>query len=92
MDGYNHRFDLVTRDFKNQKRCVDDSILWGESIEENFMKTCQYLSITGSAGLIMNPDKFVFCKRKLEFLGFELTEDGVEPGRELLKSILIFQD
>ena len=32
MDAYNHRFDLITRDVKNQKRCVDDSILWGDTI------------------------------------------------------------
>ena len=90
MDAYCHRFDLITRDVKDKKRCVDDSILWGETIEENFMKTCRYLTLTGGAGIIMNPDKFVFCRKKLEFLGFELTEDGVEPGRELLKSILEF--
>ena len=38
----------------------------------------------------MNPEKFKFCKKKVEFLGFELTDDGVEPGRELLKYILDF--
>ena len=90
MDAYNHRFDLITKDVGHQKRCVDDSILWGETIEENFMRTCEYLTLTGGAGIIMNHEKFVFCKKKLEFLGFELTEDGVEPGRELLKSILDF--
>ena len=47
MDAYNHRFDLIVRDFQDMKRCVDDSILWGHSIEETFIKTCQYLSLTG---------------------------------------------
>ena len=59
MDAYNHRFDLITRDIKDKKRCVDDSILWGHSIEETFFKTCQYLTTTGQAGIIMNPDKCV---------------------------------
>ena len=90
MDAYNHRFDLITRDIGYKKRCVDDSILWGDSIEEIFKRTCEYLTLTGGAGIIMNPDKFVFGKKKLEFLGFEITEDGVEPGRGLLKSILEF--
>ena len=65
-------------------------MLWGDNIEETFLKTCQYLTLTGAAGIIMNPDKFVFCKKKLEFLGFELNDEGVEPGKELLKSILEF--
>ena len=29
-------------------------------------------------------------KREVEYLGFQLTEDGVEPGDELMKSILNF--
>ena len=37
MDAYNYRFDLITREDK--KRCVDDSIIWGQSIEETFLKT-----------------------------------------------------
>ena len=90
QDGYNHRFDLVTRDFKYKKRCVDDSIIWGNSIEEIFFRTCEYLTITGNSGIIMNPEKFVFAKKELEFLGFKLTTDGIEPGRELLKSISEF--
>ena len=90
QDAYNHRFDLITRDFKNKKRCVDDSIIWGETIEETFFRTCEYLTLTGGAGIIMNPEKFIFCQKRLEFLGFELTEDGVEPGKELLKSISEF--
>ena len=63
QDAYNHRFDLITRDFIKKKRCVDDSILWGETIEEIFFSTCEYLSLTGAAGIIMNPDKFVFGKK-----------------------------
>ena len=90
QDGYNHRFDLITRDITNKRRCVDDSIVWGTTIEEIFFKTCEYLTTTGQAGIIMNPEKFTFCKKRLEFLGFELTEDGVEPGKDLLKSITEF--
>ena len=90
QDGYNHRFDLITRDFEFKRRCVDDSIIWGNNIEEIFFRTCEYLYITGNAGIIMNPDKFVFGKKRLEFLGFELTEEGIEPSKEMLKSIANF--
>ena len=69
---------------------MDDSILWEDTIKDNFIRTCEYLTLTGGAGIIMNPEKFVFCKKKFEFLGFELINDGLEPGRELLRSILGF--
>ena len=90
QDGYNHRFDLVTQDFKHKKPCVDDSILWGDSIEEVFLRTCEYLSLTGNAGIIMNPEKFKFAKENVEFLEFELKADSIEPGEELIKSIRDF--
>ena len=32
-DGYNHRFDEVTRGLRNHDRCVDDTIIWAETIE-----------------------------------------------------------
>ena len=38
----------------------------------------------------MNPEKFVFAKKKLKFLGFELSEESIQPGKELLKSISEF--
>ena len=90
QDAYNHRFDLITRDFKHKKRCVDDSIIWGETIEEIFKRTCEYLSLTSAAGIIMNPEKFKFGKKCVEFLGFELKEDSIEPGKDLINSIREF--
>ena len=51
------------------------------------MKTCRYLSTTGDDGIIMDPEEFVFCRKQREFVGFELSKHGVEPGREILKSI-----
>ena len=89
-DGYCHRFDEVTRGFQDHKRLVDDSILWDLSLEELFFKTCRYLTMCGNGGILMNRNKFVFGKKEVEYLGFQLTEVGVEPGDELMKSILNF--
>ena len=38
----------------------------------------------------MNPEKFKFARKRVEFLGFELKEDSIEPGNELIKSIRDF--
>ena len=38
----------------------------------------------------MNQNKFVFGRQEVEYLGFNLKKDGVEPGDELLRSILNF--
>ena len=46
-DAYTARFDEVTKEVQNCKRCVDDSILYEATIEENFRKTCEYLYLLG---------------------------------------------
>ena len=89
-DGYCHRFDEVTRGFQDHKRLVDDSILWDSCLEELFFKTCRYLTMCGNGGILMNRNKFVFGRKEVEYLGFQLKKDGVEPGDELIKSILNF--
>ena len=38
----------------------------------------------------MNPEKFKFARRNLKFLGFQLKEDSIEPGEDLIKMIRDF--
>ena len=69
---------------------VNYSILWDESIVRNFLKTCQYLTITEKLSIIMNPENLVFCRKILKFVGFELSEECIKPENELLTSIKEF--
>ena len=48
-DGYTARYDQITRDIPNYKRCV--GILWEWSIEGNFLRTCENLSLIGNNGI-----------------------------------------
>jgi hypothetical protein len=89
-DGYVHRYDLITRDVKNVTRCVDDSCLWEETIEEQFFATCRYFLLGTNNGIVYTWKKFVFCQRELEFVGFWLAEDGVRPTLGMLESIQSF--
>jgi hypothetical protein len=89
-DGYCARYDMVTKDVKNYKRCVDDTILWEDYIEEQFWSTCRYLSLTATNGYIMNLKKFIFCQCELEYVGFWLKEDGIRPTEDMLKAIRDF--
>ena len=89
-DAYTARFDEVTKEVQNCKRCVDDSILYEETIEENFRKTCEYLYLLGSNGIILNTEKVQFCQKTVEYVGFQITEDGVKPSEESLSAIRDF--
>ena len=89
-DAYTRRFDDITSDFSRVSRCIDDSLLWDESIEESFWHTFDYLKHCSSNGIVFNVEKFVFCEKTCEFAGFELTPEGYRPPKRILDSILSF--
>ena len=89
-DGYTERYDYVTRDVTDSERCVDDTCLYDATIEGNFSKTCQYISLCGGAGIVFSAKKFQFCSKEVEFLGFKVDKEGVKPSEEFLKAIRDF--
>ena len=86
-DGYTARYDLITRDFDNYERCIDDTCLWSNTIEGCFSQTCNYLSLCAGAGILFSKKKFQFCSRNVEFLGFQLDGDTVKPTSAFLEAI-----
>ena len=41
-------------------------------------------------GIVFNPEKFVFCRDEVEFLGFQVTMDSLKPAQQMLQSIREF--
>ena len=37
-NGYTQRSDIITEEFKDIDKCIDDTILWDDNIEGNFYK------------------------------------------------------
>lgn len=78
-DAYTKRFDAITADFQNVIRCIDDSLLWAADTKQCFLKTVEYHDLCGRNGITLNPDKFVFAADQVEFAGFKVTLDDVQP-------------
>ena len=91
-DAYTARYDRIIADFQDVKKCVDDSILWANTLEEIFNHTCKYISHCAEAGISFNPTKFRFGADEVEFLGFQLTKDGVQPTEKYIDSIRDFPE
>ena len=90
MDGYTHRFSLITEKIINKKTIVDDTLLWSENLEENMYDVCNMLTTCHNAGLIFNSDKFQFGQETVEFAGLDVTMDGVRPCGKFLEGIKSF--
>lgn len=64
---------------------IDDALLWFDTIEESFYKTCRWFDICGR-----NPSKFTFAADTVELSGFETTPTNVRPSPNLMKAISDF--
>lgn len=89
-DGYSRRFDEIVADFPQKTKCIDDTLMWSNTIEEAFFQAAQWLHICGSNGIILNPSKFQFAKDTVEFAGFEITPTTVRPCARFLEAIQNF--
>ncbi|VDI79213.1 Hypothetical predicted protein [Mytilus galloprovincialis] len=89
-DAYTRRYDEIVAEIPNKTKCVDDVLLWADSIEESFIQAVQWLDICGRHGITPNPEKFIFGQDIVEFAGFEITPNTVRSCRKYLKAILDF--
>ena len=89
-DGYNRRFDAILSEFQRKERCVDDTVHYDDDLAQHWWRTIEFLSIVGAAGIVLNPEKFQFCKRQVDFAGFRITDDHIEPLPKYLDAIRSF--
>ena len=86
-DGYNRRFDAVHADFPRKERCIDDICHFDANLVEHWWRTIDLLIILGKSEIILNPQKFQFAKRSVEFAGFRVSESAIEPLPKYLDAI-----
>ncbi len=89
-DGYTRRYDEITSSIPNKTKCVDDALLWSDTIEDSFFQACNWLDTCGRHGITLNPEKFRFGADTVEFAGFEITNDTVRPCKKYLRAISDF--
>ena len=89
-DAYSRRFDEVVSDIPKKTKCIDDTLLWSDSIEEAFFQAVEWLDTCGTEGITLNPEKFQFAQDTVEFAGFEITPTTVRPCPKFLEAIRNF--
>ena len=89
-DAYTRRFDDITAEVPRSVRCVDDTLLWNDTVEDAFWHTFDYLHLCASNGLVFNTNKFKFARSIVEFAGFEVTPTGYRPPERIIAAIRDF--
>ena len=89
-DGYNRRFDAILSNFLRKERCVDDTIHYDSDLKEHWWRTINFLTTVGQAGIILNPSKFQFAEKTVDFAGFRVSDTTIEPLPKYLNAIRDF--
>ena len=89
-DGYNRCFDTILADFNRKERIVDDTLHYDTDLTEHWWRTIDLLTLIGNSGVVVNPKKFQFAQKEVDFAGFRITPDRVEPLPKYFNAIRNF--
>ena len=89
-NGYNRRFDAVLADFADKERCVDDTVFWDVGLEDHWWRTIRFLETVAECRIVLNPDKFQFCEKTVQFGGICITGEKVTPLPKYIDAIKDF--
>lgn len=70
---------------------IDDILIWGPSQEEHNSRLAEVLTVLKENNVLLNHDKCIINVKKINFLGHELTPEGVKPLPKYIKSISEFR-
>ncbi|CAF1067859.1 unnamed protein product, partial [Brachionus calyciflorus] len=77
LNGLTHKHCLVY---------LDDLIIYSRTFNENLAHLNEILDRLIAAGLKLKPGKCQFASNRVSYLGFVVSENGVEPYKEKVKS------
>ena len=90
QDDYNRRFDAILVEFPRKERIVDDTLHYDQNLEKHWWCTIDFLTLVGNEGIVLNPEKLQFTKKEIEFAGFQITKDRIDPLDKYFSTIRDF--
>ena len=72
------------------ERCIDDTIFYDDDLERHWWRVIDFIIRVGKSGIVLNPDKLQFAQREVNFAGFNISDERVEPLPKYLNAIRMF--
>ena len=89
-DAYTHAYDEIVKDVPRMKKITDDVCLYDPDLETAFYHAFDYLVLCSENGITLNPTKFRFGRREVEFVGYHVGWDDYRPADHMLAAIKDF--
>ena len=82
--------DDITAHVVRMERCVDDSLMHDSTMEDHWWRVIDYLELAGNNGVVINPEKLQFSESTVDFAGFRVSNDTVQPLPKFIEAISQF--
>ncbi len=56
-DGYTRCYDEIVSHILYKTKCIDDTLIWADTIEESFHQATEWLDVCGRNSITLNPTK-----------------------------------
>ena len=89
-DAYTKRYDDAIEGTLRMYKCVDDVLLYDYTIEDAFWHCWEYLEACVKRGITLSADKFRFCRREVDFVGYQLCWENFRPAGDKLAAVADF--
>ena len=86
QDIFQHKLDEVYRGIRNVMGIADDIVVCGSTPSEHDQAFCKMLKATRKH-VSLNSEKLQFKQAQVNFYGHVLTENGIQPAKEILEAI-----
>ena len=83
--------ETVVADLENVIVYIDDLLAHSQNFDDHLQLLDQMFLRLRAHGLKVNLEKCFFGSKKVSYLGFQLTEEGVKPGTDKLKVVAAAQ-
>jgi hypothetical protein len=89
QDMMNHIF----RDMLDQGviAYIDDILIYAETEEKHDELVKEVLKRLEENGLVISPEKYVWGRNKVEFLGYIISKDGIEMAKDKVETVLVWE-
>ena len=71
-------------------KIIDDTLLHDSGIDQAFYHTFDYLLLCATNGVTINPRKFKFARREVDFVGYCVSWENYRPSDDMLSAIKDF--
>ena len=65
---------------ERKTKVTDGTVMWDvdQELEAHWWRVFDYLALVGKYGIVLNGDKFQFCKNVVDFAGFRILEQKMD--------------